>query len=56
MSSVLSVAKSGEKGGAVGGAGEVKSDTEIYQFTKHGIALQATVTGAKYWKDKDLNQ
>ncbi len=49
-------AKSGDKGGAVGGAGEIKGDTEIYQFTKHGIALQATITGAKYWKDRDLNQ
>lgn len=49
-------AKSGEKGGAVGGAGQIKGDMEVYQFTKHGIALQATVTGAKYWKDKDLNQ
>ena len=48
-------AKSGEKGGAVGAAGEVRGDTEIYQFTKHGIALQATVTGAKYWRDKELN-
>lgn len=53
---VDAAAKSGEKGGAIGGAGEIKSDIEIYQFTKHGIALQATVTGAKYWKDKDLNQ
>ena len=48
-------AKSGEKGGAVGAAGEIRGDTEIYQFTKHGIAIQATVTGAKYWKDKELN-
>ena len=49
-------AKSGDKGGAVGGAGEIKNDVEMYQFTKHGIALQATVTAAKYWKDNDLNQ
>lgn len=47
--------KSGEKGGAINGSGDIGSDVEIYQFTKHGIALQATVTGAKYWKDKDLN-
>jgi lipid-binding SYLF domain-containing protein len=49
-------AKAGEKGGDVGGAGEFKSDVEIYQFTKNGFALQATVTGAKYWKDNDLNE
>jgi len=28
---------------------------QIYQFTESGVALQATVSGTKYWKDKDLN-
>jgi hypothetical protein len=28
---------------------------EIYQFTENGVALQATIQGTKYWKDKDLN-
>jgi len=28
---------------------------EIYQHTKHGVALQATVAGTKYWKDSELN-
>jgi lipid-binding SYLF domain-containing protein len=53
---VDAAAKAGDKGGAVGGAGEVTSDIEVYEFTKNGIALQATVTGTKYWKDKELNQ
>ena len=35
---------------ALGGA------MEIYQFTKSGISLQATVAGTKYWKDKKLTQ
>jgi len=48
-------AKSGEKGSAASVAGEVTGDMEIYQFTKSGIALQATVAGTKYWKDKKLN-
>jgi len=48
-------AKAGEKGGAVGEAGDITSDMEIYQFTKNGIALQATITGTKYWKDAELN-
>jgi hypothetical protein len=30
-------------------------DVEVYQFTKNGIALQATLQGTKYWKDRDLN-
>lgn len=51
-------AKAGEKGAAV--AKEGAADTggnlfEIYQMTDTGVALQATVAGTKYWKDKDLN-
>ena len=29
---------------------------EIYQITDKGAALQATVAGTKYWKDKELNK
>ena len=52
-------AKAGEKGGAA--AKEAGVDTganvfEIYQITDTGIALQATVAGTKYWKDKDLSE
>lgn len=51
-------AKAGDKGAAA--AKEAASDTganvfEIYQMTDTGVALQATVAGTKYWKDKDLN-
>jgi len=51
-------AKAGEKGAAA--TGDVALDTsvrpmEIYQFTKSGIALSATATGTRYWKDKSLN-
>jgi hypothetical protein len=28
---------------------------EIYELTESGLALQATIQGTKYWKDKDLN-
>jgi lipid-binding SYLF domain-containing protein len=52
-------AKAGDKGG--GAAKEAAADTganvfEIYQMTDTGVALQATVAGTKYWKDKDLNK
>jgi lipid-binding SYLF domain-containing protein len=52
-------AKAGEKGKAT--AKEAGADTagnvfEIYQMTDKGAALQATVAGTKYWKDKDLNK
>ena len=51
-------AKSGDKG--VNAAKEAAADTganlfEIYQITDTGVALQATVAGTKYWKDKELN-
>ena len=48
-------AKSGEKGKAIGTAGDITADMEIYTFTESGIALQATIAGTKYWKDDDLN-
>jgi lipid-binding SYLF domain-containing protein len=52
-------AKAGDKGAAA--SKEAGADTggnlfEIYQMTDKGVALQATVAGTKYWKDKDLNK
>jgi len=40
--------------GAVGGEVVIDNIT-IYQLTKTGLALQATVKGTKYWKDDELN-
>jgi lipid-binding SYLF domain-containing protein len=47
-------AKADDKGGAVGGEALIDNIT-IYQLTKTGLALQATVKGTKYWKDDELN-
>lgn len=52
---VDAAAKSDAKGGAIGAAETAIPDVEIYQITKNGLALQATLQGTKYWKDKDLN-
>ena len=47
-------AKAQDKGAAVGG--EVVADgMRVYQLTESGIALQATLKGTKYWKDRELN-
>lgn len=47
-------AKAQDKGVAVGG--EVVVDgMRVYQLTESGIALQATLKGTKYWKDRELN-
>jgi lipid-binding SYLF domain-containing protein len=51
-------AKAGEKGTSAAKEGAVDTGAnvfEIYQMTDTGAALQATVAGTKYWKDKDLN-
>jgi hypothetical protein len=52
-------AKAGDKGAAA--SKEAAADTganlfEIYQLTDTGVALQATVAGTKYWKDKEPNK
>ena len=49
-------AKSDEKGEAAEGKASVSQGMEIYQFMESGLALQATLQGTKYWKDKDLNE
>jgi lipid-binding SYLF domain-containing protein len=52
-------AKAGDKGGGAAKEGGVDTGAnmfEIYQMTDAGVALQATVAGTKYWKDKKLNE
>jgi lipid-binding SYLF domain-containing protein len=48
-------AKSDDKGAALAAAKTVVPGVEVYQITKNGLALQATLQGTKYWKDKELN-
>ena len=48
-------AKAGESGAEISGEGAIGSGIEAYSMTESGLALQATVTGTKYWKDKKLN-
>ena len=50
------VAKSEAKGGGAGGAISVSPDIDLYQLTKNGLAIQATIQGSKYYQDKELNQ
>lgn len=52
---VDAAAKSDNKGAAVAAAGTIMPGVEVYQLTKNGLALQATLQGTKYWRDKDLN-
>ena len=43
------------RGGAVTGAVTVAPGVDLYQLTKTGLALQATIQGTKYYKDDELN-
>ncbi len=47
-------AKASEQGAAIGGEALI-DHIAIYQITKSGLVLQATVKGTKYWRDDELN-
>jgi len=49
-------AKAGKTGGAYSGATQIEPGVWVYQITKNGLALQATLQGTKYYKDDDLNK
>ena len=51
---VDAAAKAGEKGAEASGEGFI-GGVKVYAMTEAGLALQATVTGTKYYKDDELN-
>ena len=53
---VDAAAKTSKSGGAYSGATMVEPGVWVYQITKKGLALQATLQGTKYYKDDDLNK
>lgn len=48
-------AKTGDTGDTVEAVATIVDGVSLYQFTKNGLALQATLQGTKYYEDKDLN-
>lgn len=48
-------AKSGEDGGAAGGATSFRDGVSVYQFTETGLALRANLAGTRYWPYAELN-
>jgi len=48
-------AKVGDEGASEEAAGNIHKGMEVYQITKNGVALSATVSGTKYWLDEELN-
>jgi lipid-binding SYLF domain-containing protein len=53
---VDAAAKTSKSGGAYSGATMIEPGVWVYQITKKGLALQATLQGTKYYKDDDLNK
>ena len=49
-------AKTTNSGGAYSGATSISPGVWVYQITKKGLALQATLQGTKYSKNDDLNK
>jgi lipid-binding SYLF domain-containing protein len=49
-------AKYEESGGSLNAAITVAPGIRLYKMTQNGLALQATIQGTKYWKDKELNK
>ncbi len=45
-----------DHGGELSEASTISKKVSVYQFTENGLALQATLQGTKYWKDKKLNK
>lgn len=48
-------AEAGDKGMSAEVAATVTQGVSIYQMTKNGLALQVTLQGTKYYRDKKLN-
>jgi len=48
-------AKAGDKGAEASAEGDIRKGIDVYSMTEAGLALQATIAGTKYWKDKELN-
>jgi len=48
-------AEGGEQAGSMETTVGLNEGVTVYQMTKKGLALQATLQGTKYWKDDELN-
>jgi lipid-binding SYLF domain-containing protein len=52
---VMAAAKSETEGGAYSGAVSVSPGVHLYQMTEQGAIVGVSITGAKYYKDDELN-
>lgn len=47
-------ARAGDFGGMFAASADMDPGIKLYQFTNSGLALQATIQGAKFWRDDEL--
>ncbi|MDQ7060498.1 MAG: hypothetical protein Q9M43_04980 [Sulfurimonas sp.] len=47
--------KAEEDGDSINEAITLKEGMKLYKLTQNGMAMQITIQGSKYWKDKTLN-
>ena len=52
---VMAAAKTKTMGGGAAGAVTVSEGVKIYQINEAGLIVGISLTGAKYYKDKELN-
>ncbi len=52
---VMAAAKTKRAGGALAGAATVSDGVYMYQITEAGAIVGVSITGAKYYKDTELN-
>jgi lipid-binding SYLF domain-containing protein len=51
----MAAAKTKTEGGAVSGAVTVAKGVKMYQLDDQGLVVGVSLTGSKYYKDKQLN-
>ena len=51
----MAAAKSESEGGGVAGAVTFREGVKMYQLSETGAIVGVSITGAKYYRDKDLN-
>jgi len=51
----MAAAKSSSKGGGAAGALSFSEGVKMYQLSDKGVIVGVSITGAKYYKDNDLN-
>ena len=51
----MAAAKSGSEGGGAAGAVSFSEGVKMYQLSETGAIVGVSITGAKYYKDEDLN-